>query len=66
MGECTVPAGTVYCCINACEQNGAGGTGAEKPGTPKRGPEAYADTRSREHEERDEMTDPQMTWLTQE
>jgi transcription elongation factor GreA len=56
----------VYCCINGREQNGSSSARGGTRIPPAAGPEAYADTRNREQEERDEMTDTQVTWLTQE
>jgi len=66
MHECTVPAGTVYCCFMAVSRMAPQHPGWD-PNTPDSGVgEAYADTRNGYDEERDEMTDTQVTWLTQE
>jgi transcription elongation factor GreA len=65
MDECTVPAGTVYCCISGREDDGTAARGGTQklPAAQFRDLQRYAERHDEEH---DEMTDTQVTWLTQE
>lgn len=63
MDECTVLLGTVYCCIRGREQSGVAAPGVGTRTRPTSGPQL---ARNNKYKERHEMTDTQVTWLTQE
>src|ERR1700712_935075 len=59
------PAGTVYCCIKGRDRNQLAATGLGTRKHPKAGSELTR-LRGTRNKERHEMTDTQVTWLTQE
>lgn len=67
MSKCTVPTGIVYCCMDSRERNEAATHGDGLDTSRAAGDQILTRIRRAENtKERDEMTDTQVTWLTQE